>query len=148
MEEKPKRGRGQPRKLQKPAVCAEFLRVLKEGCSLHDAANWVGISYQTVCTERNRDSKFNNAVQRAELESKRACIKQVKKKKPEFLLERKWWKEFGRRSPDQIGIAQVLAIVCPAFTEVIQKVPPEDRQWCLDRIELLIEKLRLGSKGK
>lgn len=143
---KKKGKRGRPKVLASPAQREVVLSTLSDGGSLADAAGMAGIHYHTLNNECKRDLAFAAQVKQAELKGKVSCIKDVKARKPEFLLERKWWKEFGRRSPDQISIGQVLAIICPAFTEVIQKVPAEDRQWCLERIELLIEKLRL--KGK
>ncbi len=140
--------RGRRRRLQEPSVRREVLSALRDGCSLHDAAGLAGITYATLCSERKRNKEFDAIVLQAELASKRSCIKKVKAKKPEFLLERKWWKEYGRRSPEQIGVSQVLAIICPVFTAFIQKVPDEHRQWCMDQIEMMIERLRLKGKDR
>lgn len=65
-----------------------------------------------------------------------------------WFMERKYYEEFGRRSPEQLSLAAVVAIVSPVFAELLSHVPEEHRSLVADRIELMVEKLQLESKRK
>lgn len=148
MAEKPKSKCGRKRIFDDPRRRKILLDALRDGCSDQDAVGLVGCDYTVLYLEKKRNPEFAAQVYKAQMEGKRDCIKIVKEKKPEFLLERKYWEEYGRRNPDQLSLGQVLALVSPFFAECLQEVSEEKRAMLGEKLVLLIEKLQLEAIRK
>ncbi len=95
----------------------------------------------------HRDADFSKSVREAEADCKRSCIKAVKKRKPEFLLERKWWREFARRNPEALPLQVALSVIAKLFTRWLAKLPAEHHAALLADIELASDELRIAAGG-
>lgn len=62
---KKKRGRGQPRKLQKANVRTKLLKLISTTRSLYTACAAVGVSYPTMLAECDRDPEFAEQIEQA-----------------------------------------------------------------------------------
>lgn len=143
-----RKGAGRPRNLVKfPQSYKSLLKYLEEGNSINDSCLLSGVVYETQHGERSRNPEFNAAVQRAELVGKAKCIKDTIKKKPEFILERKYWREFARRNPESLSLVAVLGVVTRLFTRWLAKIPAEHHGALSDDLELALDELRLAAGG-
>lgn len=130
------------------------MQSLKDGCSRGDACILSGIAHQTLRNEEERDPEFAGQVAAAEIVGKAGRLSRLYKagnddwRADAWFLERKYHEEFGRRSPEQLSLAAVLAIVSPVFAEMLSHIPEEHRSLVADRVELMVEKLQLESKKK
>ena len=143
-----KRKPGRPRKLAQKPPRRIVLDALRDGCSRHDACVLAGISEQTLRNEEKRDAAFAQDVARKEIEGKRQWIKDVAGKDPKFLLERKYWEEFGRRSPEQLSLANVLTIIGPVINKLLLRIPPEQQPVASDEVEMMLERLDIEAKKR
>lgn len=91
---------GPPLKIDEKAE-ASILHCLAFGGSLRDAAEYVGITCRTLYNRRMADPDFARRVKQAEIKGKIRHLKKIGKapqwQASAFMLERKWWKEYGRR---------------------------------------------------
>jgi len=82
-------------------VEADIIACLTVGASLRDACDYVGLDYKTIYNRRRNDEEFSNRLNKAVKKGKILHIKKIGKapqwQASAFMLERKWWKEYGRR---------------------------------------------------
>jgi hypothetical protein len=136
-----------PRKLDQPEYAKVVLAKLREGNSRADAAALAGITYRTLARTCQNDPDFAALCTKAEIEGKAKCIKAVMAKDPRFILERKWWREYGRRNADSLSLQLVVTIVTRLFTNLLADIPPEFHEGMGKRIESALDDLRLASGG-
>lgn len=84
---------------------AEIIACLTVGASLRDAAAYVAVDYMTLYRKRQNDPRFANRLIQAVAKGKLHHIRKIGKasqwQASAFMLERKWWKEFGRKDKVQ-----------------------------------------------
>lgn len=92
--------RGRKQKIDAKATAAIFA-VLTVGASLQDAADYVGISRDTLSRKQRNDANFRKGVDRAQARGKVHLIQRVARstawRAAAWMLERKYSKEFGRK---------------------------------------------------
>ena len=112
-------------------VRRELLKLLKVGVSLQDVSKRFGVTYQTLLNECKRDPAFGTQVRQAGVEGKIALIQRVEAaskrdaKWAAWMLERKYWSEWAKRSPDSITHGQ-LSIALNRFIGALLEIVPTD----------------------
>ena len=79
----------------------ELLAMLRLGESRKSAAKYLGCGTSTITRETSHDPAFCDLVKKAEMMMKKTCLAIILKdpswQSKAWLLERKWWQEFGQR---------------------------------------------------
>jgi len=126
------------------------LKVLRAGGSRNDAANKVGVTYNTLLNEVKRDNTFNEQVAAAESDCKLTLILRVNKASADdwraasWLLERKWWKEYAKRNPETISADQLATAFSRLVAVLLTELPTEYH----DRIRLRVEEIITSISGQ
>lgn len=159
--EKPKaksRAVAKPRRwCSHPRVRKEIIDVLAGGGSRAEAAMRAGCGPSAIAAECRHDDKFAKQVWDAEVGGKFALVNQIlvaargSEGKPgdwraaAWLLERKHWKEFGKRSPDQVSPEQLVAVISRLVTAILADVPEEHRNKARANVDLVLGTLTNGA---
>jgi hypothetical protein len=72
----------------------------QNGGTLEDAATAAGVNVSTIHRWKEKDARFAMQLRLARSQYKLGLIQQVKTRKPEFLLEKQFPKEFGKKAEE------------------------------------------------
>ena len=137
--------------LSSPRKRGEILKALCDGHAYGYAAAMCGTTLNTLFSEMSRDQEFKDAVRQAREEGKVnlvAGIIDASKKKisgdwkaAAWLLERVWWREFGKHDPDAITPNQLAAAVSRITAIIMTEVPPEHHEVLKTKISEILSNL-------
>lgn len=126
---KRKKKNGRPRKL-KGSVDAQVMACLAMGASIKDATDYVGLDYSTILKRRDSDPSFSKRMRHAVALGKRRLVFKIMAasdwKAAAWMLERKWWKEYAKRTPDLeqlAALAQRAVHPLDALRDLLHQTP-------------------------
>lgn len=123
-----KQRHGRPRAINDEAA-KKILDALRIGCTRDDAAASAGICARTLRNEIARNSVFAAAVGLAQAIGKQRLVARVNRssrddwKAAAWLLERRWPKEWGKRSPDAVTPEQMASAIGRVVAMILEVVP-------------------------
>lgn len=144
---------GRPRALADAKKRELVLNVLRGGGSRQDAANKVGVVYQTLLNETKQDKAFGEAVAQAETDGKLSLVFRVTKaaekdwKAAAWMLERKHWQEFSKRNPESISPKQLSIVVNRFVNHLMGVIPTSSHKSVREEVERFLESL-MGIEGR
>lgn len=103
----PKQPRGKPGRKFKigDKQRAEIIAILTVGASRQDAADYIGLNYKNLYNYWHRFPDFDEEMRQAEAKGKIHHLNKLAKSEDwrasAFMLERKWWQEFGKKDKVQ-----------------------------------------------
>lgn len=126
-----KRNRGgRPRLLASKEKREQVFDVLKSGGSRTDAAGQAGCSIDTIAEEARRDLSFAEGLIRAESDGKLALVRRISSaaaagdwKAAAWMLERKWWREWSKRTADQVTPDQLASVIGRIVASILAEIP-------------------------
>lgn len=118
--------------------------VLRLWGSRADAAAAVGVDIGIICDEEKRDPVFAAGLRAAELDGKLLALATIRKAQTsddlklaldasKWIIERKYWKEFGKRKPDEITPDRLVAIIVQ-LTDRLRAALPKKYQIKIDAV--------------
>ncbi len=123
---------GRPKAFDDASMRRKFLLLLKNGISRPDACRSVGVSTPTLYRQIRESEELANDVLEAETEGKTLLILTIYNavkagdvKAAMWMLERKHWKEFARRSPDAVTPDQLAAVFMRLSAQLVAALPKE-----------------------
>jgi hypothetical protein len=132
---------GQQPKLREAATRRKFLKAIRDGGSLCDAAYAVGASPDCVKRERKRDKEFDAKIKESIVGSKLALIKRSGEKKPGWMLAIRFHTEYGRK--DRYTLQQVVELYDEWLEFTLPFVPEERRDAFKDGLQAKLTKLAI-----
>ena len=135
---------------------AAYLTALRDGLSDVCARALVGVSRPAVYRAGKADPAFARDREKAVVQGKYTLLKRIwaaasgtgagQWVAAAWLLERKWYQEFGRRRPDAYGHAQFIAFAV-ALAEIARRmIAPERHEEYNQAVENLLAKMESGAR--
>lgn len=136
---------GRPRFFGEPSRAEKLFQILRAGGSRADAAKKLGTTLDTITNEAKRDQSFSDGLIAAEIDGKIsaiATIAQASQKKIEgdwkaaaWLLERKHWQEWSRRTADSVSPRQLTSIIARVVAVILDLLPADKHDEARRRID-------------
>lgn len=136
---------GRPKKFDDRKRLTKVLAELRQGASRDGAAALAGLGYNTLMKAIQLDSAYAEQVEIAEKVGKGDCEKRVWLAKPEWLLSRKYWREYAQRSPDTYTASQVMQLFAGLSRDLCECVAYEFRSAITATIMRHLEMLTITS---
>lgn len=133
-----------PRKLDEPTRREALLKALREGKPLSAACGKAGLHRQSLWRRRQEDPQLDEEVRQAEAIGYARVVDKLYDvglkgkgnwRVLQFILQSKWWQEWGPRKPDQITPEVLVTAFTRMGSLLSSKLPPESHPAIQEAIE-------------